>query len=298
MPLLFISFAFAAVVTLFIVLLFFVPKSNRAYSIGGTNVDPGIAKLVKLFGSDVLALTPDSIRRKQSNNKSVANLIKRSGNPWNITVRDFFVIRVVLAFLGLVFGFLFGFLMLNIAETSLFLMISPPLMLLLGWMYPKAHYTSLANKRDIEFKKTLPQSIDLLIMALSGGGYTLQNAIEEVLKYMDDSPVKEEFFQITQDVKSGITLSEALNNFADRVSTDSIQSFVRALNNAQRLSVPMLDILEARATASRKELRAEAELRIQKLPTKVMLVLSPTSAISVATMAVAPSLLTIMKFMH
>ena len=91
-------------------------------------------------------------------------------------------------------------------------------------------------------------------------------------------------------------MEAALNDFEKRVPTEGIRAFVKALNNANKLSVSMIDILENRARASRAEREAEIEMRIQKLPTKVMAILMPASLISIMAVALAPAVALLAQF--
>lgn len=287
-----VSFCFSGALILLYILLFKVPSSDQGFVSAGSEMDQkGIQKLVKLFGSDLMTLVPNGMTKRQVNNDYIESIIRRSGNPWHVTPHEFFVIRITLAFVGALAGLAFGLLVGNATEkTALMVPLGIVLLALMGWMHPKSHYIKLTNEREMEFKKRLPEAIDLLVMALSGGGYTLANGIEEIIRYLEPSPVKEEFMRISQDVQSGVTMETALNGFAERVPTESIRAFVRALNNANKLSVSLVQILQARSEASRKELKVEAEKRIAFLPTKIMLVLSPASAIAVGTIAIAPSI--------
>ena len=90
-------------------------------------------------------------------------------------------------------------------------------------------------------------------------------------------------------------MESALNNFASRVPSESIKAFSKALNNANRLSVSVVDILSSRSDTSRKELELEIEKRISTLDTKVMMVLSPTAMLSIMIVALAPSVQTLLN---
>ena len=58
----------------------------------------------------------------------------------------------------------------------------------------------------------------------------------------------------------------------------------------------MIDILENRARASRAEREAEIEMKIQKLPTKVMAILMPVSLLSIMAVALAPAVAVLSQF--
>jgi pilus assembly protein TadC len=134
-------------------------------------------------------------------------------------------------------------------------------------------------------------------MILSGGGYSLPVAFEMSLDYLPTGVVKEEFTKIVSDLHTGQTMEMALNSFAERVPSEGIKSFVKALNNANKLSVSVVDILRARAFASRKDLETEIEKRVTGLPVKVMLILSPSSAAAIIIIAISPSISAIMNML-
>lgn len=277
------------VIVLFLLyfLLFKSPETKEYYLSSSVELDPQVKKVVKIFGPDVLGIVPDSVRKQKSKDEEIELLLRRAGNPWNVTPDEFFLLRCVGAAVGLLGGMVFG-IFVGYAITPILGLTMAVLMPLFGWFYPSTQYERIANERDMMFKKRLPEAIDLLSMALSGGNYTLIMGIEEVIPHMEDSPVKDEFTQIVQDVDSGMSVTQALENFSERVPTDGIKAFVKSLVNANKLSVDMTTILDARAKESRKELRDEAEKRIAALPNRVMGVLSPASAITIMIIAVAP----------
>ena len=290
-----ISFCIVAIFVLLFVLLFKSPESKTYYMSATSDLDPNLKKMLRVFGPDVLGLIPKERIKKASKDEELELLLRRAGNPWNLTPSEFYLLKCVLLTIGALVGLLLG----AFVSFALSPLIGVPMgvfLPILGWLYPNSTYEKIANKRDMEFKKKLPEAIDLLIMALSGGNFTLINGIEEIIPHMEESPIKDEFKTIIRDTESGMSVSEALENFAERVPTDGIKSFVRSLINANRLSVDMTTILEARAVESRKELRDEAEKRIAALPNKVMGVLSPASAISIMIIAIAPFAYLLMQF--
>lgn len=288
--LLLVSISIVSILCLVIMLLFKTPGSNNYYIPLSGDIDPSIRKLVKVFGPDIVALSPSVLKKSKTKTEEIELLITKSGNPWGITATEFTLITATLFVLGIILGIilaaLFAFLVPNLLIIGIIIGFITPFCLSL---IPKAKYQSDSATREMEFKKNLPESIDLLIMALSGGNYTLINGIEEIIPHMEETVIKEEFVRITQDVESGMSVSESLRNMAERVPTEGIKAFVKALINANEQSVDLTEILKARARASRKELKDEAEKRIMKLPTKVMGVLSPTSALCVCAVAIAPS---------
>ena len=290
------SVAFVMVLVALYFLLFKVPSTENQFVATSKDLDPTLKKLVKALGPDILALAPKDYFKKKNLDREIDLLLRKSGNPWDVGPAEFFLIKFCLLAAGLLAGVLLGIIVgaLIWAPIGVLLGILLPV---IGYIAPNTIYEGEAKKRELHFKKALPESIDLLIMALSGGNFTLINGIEEIIPHMDPSPIKDEFIKITQDVDSGMSVSEGLANFAERVPTHGIKAFVKALINANELSVDMTTILKARAKESRKELRYESEKKIMALPTKVMGVLSPSSAICVLVLALAPSAYTLMQIL-
>lgn len=278
-----------AIIGLLFVLLFKTPEAKDYYISSNNNLDPNMKKLIKIFGPDILGLTSTKRQAKMTKDDKLDLLMRRAGNPWNLTVAEFYLLKATLASLGLIIGLIVGFIIGSLTNFILGIIIVV-ILPLIGWLYPTSTYENIANERDMAFKKALPEAIDLLIMAMSGGNFTLINGIREVIPHLPQTPIKDEFIMITQDVDAGMSVTQALENFALRAPTDGIKAFVKALINANKLSVDMTMILQARARESRKELRDEAEKRIAALPLKVMGVMSPGSAISITAIAIAPSI--------
>lgn len=283
-----LSLSFVGILVLLYILLFKTPTADNRYLPMSENLDPGIKKIVKIFGPDIIALTPKEYFAKAQKDTKTELLIRKSGNPWDISVNEFYLIKMTLFGVGLLVGIGLAFLVSQIMPIWIAILM-PFIVALLAFLYPNSYHEQLASKRELEFKKTLPEAIDLLRMALAGGNLTLINAIEAVTPHLDDSPIKEEFKQIKSDVDSGMSINGALINFSNRVPTFGIQSFVRALANANTKSVDMRLILESRSKESRKEINAEAEKAIAILPQKTMIVLGPASAFAVIMIAAAPA---------
>lgn len=289
----------------FLFLLILSPKKTETFQLGENHkLDPTLSKIVQLFGGDITTFFPETLE-KQSKDDKLERLIQSSSNPWNVTLQEFLVLRFVFAGGGLILGAVVG------ALASYFITIvemPAPLMFLLlpagiigggflGFKYPEVVYENEKSSRDSEFKGNLPEAIDYLIMILSGGGYSLPVAFEMSLDYLPDGAVHDEFSKIVSDLHTGKTMESALNDFAERVPSEGIRAFSRALNNANKLSVSVVEILKARAEASRKELELEIEKRLAVLPVRIMLVLSPASAGAIMLIALAPSAHAIMQML-
>lgn len=272
-------------------------KPNSSKILGtNTNLDPSVEKLMKMFGGDITSLVGTERLIQQAKKTKTEELFRKSGNPWKLQIIEFIVLQYVLGCLGIFVGLLFGALLsfIGLSQLGFLLIILLPI---LGFRYPSSTYHSIAKNKENQYKGQLPEAIDYLILALSGGGYSLPTAFEKVLDFMPNNLIRKEFEQIVNELRSGVTMEQALLNFSDRAPTDGIKAFAKALNNANRLSVSMIDILKARSIESRRDLENEIDQRIATLDSRVTMVFSPVTAISLGIVVIAPTIWTLSKIL-
>lgn len=272
-------------------------KPNSSKILGtNTNLDPSVEKLMKMFGGDITSLVGTERLIQQAKRTKTEELFRKSGNPWKLQIIEFIVLQYVLGCLGVFAGLLFGALLsfIGLSQLGFLLIILLPI---IGFRYPSSTYRSIAKNKENQYKGQLPEAIDYLILALSGGGYSLPTAFEKVLDFMPNNLIRKEFEQIVNELRSGVTMEQALLNFSDRAPTDGIKAFAKALNNANRLSVSMIDILKARSIESRRDLENEIDQRIATLDSRVTMVFSPVTAVSLGIVVIAPTIWTLSKIL-
>lgn len=272
-------------------------KPNSSKILGtNTNLDPSVEKLMKMFGGDITSSVGTERLIQQAKKTKTEELFRKSGNPWKLQIIEFIVLQYVLGCLGVFVGLLFGALLsfIGLSQLGFLLIILLPI---LGFRYPSSTYHSIAKNKENQYKGQLPEAIDYLILALSGDGYSLPTAFEKVLDFMPNNLIRKEFEQIVNELRSGVTMEQALLNFSDRAPTDGIKAFAKALNNANRLSVSMIDILKARSIESRRDLENEIDQRIATLDSRVTMVFSPVTAVSLGIVVIAPTIWTLSKIL-
>lgn len=285
-----------ALITIIVIMPNKTTSNNRMLISEDSTMDPTTQKLMKIFGGDILASTPKSVLERQVYSKKIEKLFRDSGNPWNITPQEFFLMKILYGVGGVLAAFAIMGVLYMMGYGKIFYIIAW-IMPFIFYAIPNITYKKEADFRERRFKVELPEAIDYLTMALSGGGYALSSAFEEATQYISPGVVRDEFEIIVQDLRAGKTMEAALTSFGERAPMDSIQTFTKALINANSLSVSMTEILKIRARESRRDLEAEIEERVAKLPSKTTLILSPTSVIAVILIGVAPSLAAISQMM-
>lgn len=281
-----LSIGFSSAVIMLIYILFSKNMNSNQFYLGNTKgLDPKVARLVNMVGGDLLAVIPKSVQRKALRDKKIEGLFRASGNPWGVTKLEFLAIRVTYAFLLLI---VVGIMCVILRPPFI---LTLPLILLvsyLGWAMPVSKYKSVAKARSTGFKRNLPELLDYLTMVMGDGTYTLPNAIKFVLPHLEPSVVKEEFEKVVDAIDAGSTTESALNELSGRVPSAALESFVKAVNNANKLNTPMDALMRTRAESLRQDLINEIEMVIQTLPTKTMVTVGPPAIFSLIVIFMTP----------
>lgn len=270
-----------------LIAVFVSPRTNSShFYMGNTeNIDKRMVKVVNLLGGDLLSLIPKKVQKQSISSKEINDVFRESGNPWNVTKMEFLALRAA-------YGFIFGFAGLiftvitqpGIAFSGIIILAT----LYMGWQRPVSQYRGIAKARSDDFKKHFPEMLDYLTMIMRDGNYTLANAIETVLPYLPESAVKEEFTKVSDSINAGVSTELALDGLSERLPSPALEAFVKAVNNANKLSTPMDDLMRTRAQKSREDLLNDIEAIIQTLPTKTMLAVGPPTIGSMLVMFIVP----------
>lgn len=285
-----LSIALAVTIVLFFYTLFSSRvKTTDILLSKNSNLSTPLNKAIGMFGGDIYALIPEGVKRKRRHNHNMQKLFVTSANPWHVTQTEFLILQILLGLGGLI-GSVLASIILSKFLPVIAIIAIVGLLTFIGWYYPLSFYHGRSNSRVAAFKRDLPEAIDFLVIALSGGATGLPAAIERMLRYLpQDSVMHDEFQQIIDDLNSGKSMYESLDSFSKRVPTESIEAFVKALNSANRNSTPLTGILRERADASRKDLNAEIDKKITTLPTRVMLIFGPIAYVNILIIAMAPA---------
>ena len=282
----------AALLIALIMYYFLVPKNET--NISNNSVEESsnpLLKAINVIGNDLYKSLPAGFLKEQGCVKKKypreESLITRSGNPWNLTAQEFVTMRYVAGFLG----FLASWVVFFAVNTAIAIpwWVIVPLTTIFAALIPQIKYTEQAKNRDLEFKRQLPEALDLLIISLSSGR-TFSHALREVIPNMQDSVLKEEFRNIVKNLDSGYTLKESLDDFATRAPNEGIETFVRSVQSATEVNAPLVETLESRAEASRQEFFDIIHQKTAQLESKIFLILTPLIMPAVMLIAIAPSI--------
>ncbi|WP_373473867.1 type II secretion system F family protein [Sphingorhabdus lacus] len=133
--------------------------------------------------------------------------------------------------------------------------------LMLGAGLPHFAVNFLMAKRIKQFTTNFPDAIELLVRGLKSGlpvGETLSMVAKEI-----PGPVGEEFKMVTEKVRIGKTMEDALQETADRMGTPEFQFFVITLAIQRETGGNLAETLANLADVLRK--RAQMKLKIRAM---------------------------------
>ena len=138
----------------------------------------------------------------------------------------------------------------------------------MGWRMPLIVIQRRAKARREEIDRELPELIDLLVVSIEAG-VGLGGALQMMAARMG-GPMGAELRLMQQEQSMGLSSDHALSKLLDRCDTPSVRSFVRSLQQGERLGVSIGTILRNLAVEMRTRRRQAAEERAQKAPVKIL----------------------------
>jgi len=132
---------------------------------------------------------------------------------------------------------------------------------------PLAMGIRIRGRRD-KIIASLPTVLDLLTLSVEAG-MTFDSALQRLVKRLR-GPLIDELELMLRDIQLGATRAEALSRMATRVDAPEMTTFVRALIQADRLGVPLAQMLRTQSDDLRHRLRNEAEEHAMRAPVKML----------------------------
>lgn len=271
----------------------FVPRASSNFKPANDANTPAM-KIAGLLGTELINSLPAEFVHRKRDKSKINELRKKSGNPWRVTAEEFFFLQFVTAFAGFLFSWLLWFVLNLMFSVSWYIVV--PLVTVAAFFWPRYKYSYTAKQRDLDFKRQLPEALDMLKIALSAGS-SLQEAIKVVSGEMKEGVLKEEFIDMSKRYDSGMTMENTLDHFASSAPSEAIESFVKSIKQSQALSVSMVETLEQRAAASRAEYIDLIDQKISTLETRMMAALTPTLIPALMITVLAPTLFILMDAM-
>jgi tight adherence protein C len=114
----------------------------------------------------------------------------------------------------------------------------------------------------------LPTVLDLLTLSIEAG-MSFDAALSRLMSRLQ-GPLIDELGLMQREMQLGTSRSDALTALAHRVDAPEVSSFVRALVQADKLGVPLAQMLRTQSDELRVRLRNDAEEHAMKAPVKML----------------------------
>jgi tight adherence protein C len=163
-------------------------------------------------------------------------------------------------------GFAFGLVVSAVVGAGGILFIF--VFLALGFVGPDFVISSKARSRREAVKAQLPDALDLLAVSVEAG-LGFDGAIAKITEHMDGE-LADECQLALGEMRIGESRQEALKKMGERVNAPELQSFVRAIIQADQLGISLGRILRVQAVDSRNRRQMAAEERAMKAPIKML----------------------------
>lgn len=140
---------------------------------------------------------------------------------------------------------------------------------LVGFLAPDVWLTRKGRKRQAQIKRDLPETIDLLAIAVQAG-MGLEAALDMVSQSIPGA-LGDEFYRLIQEIQLGSSRKQALQQLRQRTEVTELSSFAMALIQADAVGSPIADVLQSNASRMRLVRRQDAREMAAKLPVKLLL---------------------------
>ena len=139
---------------------------------------------------------------------------------------------------------------------------------LFGFFLPDLLLINKASHRSEQIQKALPDSIDLLTISVESG-LAFDAALAQVSRN-SDGPLAEEFTRVLKEVQIGSSRSDALRALSERTDVDDLRIFLNSMIQAEKLGIPIADVLRVQAAEMRLKRSQRIEEQAMKLPVKII----------------------------
>jgi tight adherence protein C len=131
-----------------------------------------------------------------------------------------------------------------------------------GYALPGVVIGRMVARRHVKITAALPDVLDLLVLCMEAG-LGLNAAITRVAEERADGrdPLGEEFAQLANELRVGVSRKDALTNLATRVGSKDVRTVVAQLIHTERLGGNVGPALRSQA----ETVRATRKMRIEEI---------------------------------
>lgn len=191
-------------------------------------------------------------------------MLEQAGRPYNWSSTEFFGLRI---FIAILFGLL-GFLLASISTGMVMALVAALVGALIGFVLPILWIRSKIRQRQDEIVKALPDALDLLTITVEAG-MGFDGAIQKVSEKWDNH-LSRGFSKVVQEMRLGIPRREALRNMDAGMGVPDVTTFVASIIQAEQLGVSIAKILRIQSEQMRERRRQRAQEQANKAPIKML----------------------------
>ena len=214
---------------------------------------------IERLGSLLSRSTPQKARQ------DLLNRLELAGRPGNLTPEDFAAVRLVAAAVMAALGLLLGLLLAN----PVYLVVALAVGALLGYYLPVIWLRQKVDARRAEIQKSLPDAMDLLVIAVDAGlGFDAalarvtdkyKNALSDILS------------KALREVSLGRPRLEALDEMGRSSGVEDLHNFIQAVIQSEQFGTGIGKILRIQADEMRRKRRQRAQEKGAQATLKMML---------------------------
>ena len=139
----------------------------------------------------------------------------------------------------------------------------------LGYFYPQIWLSDRRKKRYLAVQKGMPMFLDFITMAVEAG-LNLTGALNQVVQKGPAGPLRQEFFMVVRDLRSGLPRADALRRMDERLVMPEITSFVGTVIQSEKMGASLGNALRSQAEQRRTERFQRAEKQAMEAPVKLI----------------------------
>jgi tight adherence protein B len=155
-----------------------------------------------------------------------------------------------------------------------------PLFVLIGLIAPEVWLSQRVRRRSERFGEQLAETLSLLVSSLRGG-FSIAQAMNMVARESPE-PSRSELQRVIEEMQVGLSLADALDNLAGRVTVEDLDLVVTTIKITGRVGGNLTGILESISTTIRERAKLRREVKVitsmQRLSATVVGLLPPVLA--------------------
>ncbi|HAP31975.1 MAG TPA: secretion system protein [Firmicutes bacterium] len=140
---------------------------------------------------------------------------------------------------------------------------------MLGLSLPGLYLAACRRRRQEEIEKTLPDILDLLTVSVEAG-LGFDGAILKVTE-KSRGVLAEEFHRLIKENRMGKNRRDSLRDLAARLGNEKVDSFTRAIIQAEQLGIGFANVLRLQAEQVRRQRKQRIEEAAMKAPVKMLI---------------------------